>query len=249
MNDSKEMNEQFLVELCSKPPRDPARIQPFLQALGEEWAKFPDLRFGQLMFNFIAENGDPFHLEENEFLKRITEYINNDTAAQKVHMKIEIESRESIKKRADAPFPPHTAIISITDTDAEFAMLKNKPEFLFQIKFDDIYNDILDEICNNEYGNNYPALKGAIKTSKKLEWFSDTQAKEIAKFIFSIFNKAHLLICQCEYGQSRSAAVAAAVEQFLYQSGIFIFADDRYFPNKLVYRKLSAALEKGYRVL
>ena len=45
-------------------------------------------------------------------------------------MKIEIESRESIEKRAKEPFPAQTAIISIADTDRDFPKLKNKPEYL-----------------------------------------------------------------------------------------------------------------------
>ena len=50
------------------------------------------------------------------------------------------------------------------------------------------------------------------------------------------------LICQCEYGQSRSAGVAAAVMEYYYSKGIHIFADVRYYPNKLVFRKLLCSL-------
>ena len=54
------------------------------------------------------------------------------------------------------------------------------------------------------------------------------------------------LICQCEYGQSRSAACAAAILEFYDKNGISIFADYRYYPNQLVYNKVKDALEKGY---
>ena len=153
-------------------------------------------------------------------------------------MKIEIHSRESIEERANKPFAARTAVISITDMDSGFAVLSNKPEYLLQLKFDDISADVFTELFDG-----YPALTDAMQIAKELNLFSDEQAEEIAVFVKSILGRAELLICQCEYGQSRSAGIAAAVKQFLDKDGIEIFADDRYFPNKLVYRKVLAALE------
>ena len=54
----------------------------------------------------------------------------------------------------------------------------------------------------------------------------------------NIKDKAEFIICQCEHGQSRSAAVAAAITEYLYNDGIKIFSSDDYFPNKVVYRKV-----------
>lgn len=34
--------------------RDPARIDPLLEKLGEAWKKYPDMRFGQFMDNFFS---------------------------------------------------------------------------------------------------------------------------------------------------------------------------------------------------
>ena len=45
-----------------------------------------------------------------------------------------------------------------------------------------------------------------------------------------------------EYGQSRSAACAAAIREH-FMGGIEIFANYRYYPNQLVYNKLKAALD------
>lgn len=57
--------------------RDPNRIDSFLAELGTEWkATFPDWRFGQLMYNFFAEVGDPFYWEEDRFLDKFKEYAN-----------------------------------------------------------------------------------------------------------------------------------------------------------------------------
>ena len=154
-------------------------------------------------------------------------------------MKIEIESRERIWKRAIEPFPARTALISISDPDNDFVALKNKPKYLLQLKFDDVSVDDIEDIYED-----YPSISEATKAAKKLHFFNDEQAAEIAAFIKSVIDKADILICQCEYGQSRSAGLAAAVKQFLDKSGIDIFADDRYYPNKLVYRKVLAVLEK-----
>ena len=46
------------------------RIRPFLDKVGDIWMdNAQDWRFGQLMYNFICEMGDPFHWEEEEFLE------------------------------------------------------------------------------------------------------------------------------------------------------------------------------------
>ena len=52
------------------------RIEPFLKELGNIWKeRFPDWRFGQLIYNFISENGDPFYWEDEEFLARFRAYL------------------------------------------------------------------------------------------------------------------------------------------------------------------------------
>ena len=59
--------------------RDPNRIPNFMYELGEIWQKeLPDWRFGQLMYNFICEMGDPFHWEEEEFLEKLEKYFKKD---------------------------------------------------------------------------------------------------------------------------------------------------------------------------
>lgn len=52
------------------------------------------------------------------------------------------------------------------------------------------------------------------------------------------------IICQCDYGQSRSAACAAAIIEYFEHRGISIFADYRYYPNQLVFNKIYEALER-----
>ena len=52
------------------------------------------------------------------------------------------------------------------------------------------------------------------------------------------------IICQCDYGQSRSAACAAAILEHFERNGISIFADYRYYPNQLVFNKVLKALKR-----
>lgn len=59
--------------------RDINRIETFLNEVGDIWKnRFPDWRFGQLMYNFISCYGDPFYLEEDEFLVAFKAYANGE---------------------------------------------------------------------------------------------------------------------------------------------------------------------------
>ena len=70
------------------------------------------------------------------------------------------------------------------------------------------------------------------------------EAHSLAKFIVKALNENQTIICQCEYGQSRSAACAAAIKEFYDGTGIKVFADYRYYPNQLIFNKLLDALTK-----
>lgn len=72
------------------------------------------------------------------------------------------------------------------------------------------------------------------------------EADEVARFIYEAKTDGFDVICQCEYGQSRSAACAAAILEHFSKSGIKIFADYRYYPNQLVFHKVFDALN-NYR--
>jgi hypothetical protein len=79
----------------------------------------------------------------------------------------------------------------------------------------------------------------------------DTYLKEanaLAKFIYEAKDRGMNIICQCDFGQSRSAACAAAILQHFEGRGIDIFADYRYYPNQLVYHKIFDALENFKKI-
>ena len=155
-------------------------------------------------------------------------------------MRILIKNRQSIEKQGLLPFDEKTALISITDSDINFASLLFQPKYLLQLHFNDIDNDIyIDELG---WGVK-PTESQRKKTEEKYTMLTDEKAQQIADFYFSVVDKVDTIICQCEYGQSRSAAVAAAILEFRSKRGIEIFSNDKYFPNKVVFRKVFKALK------
>ena len=153
-------------------------------------------------------------------------------------MKIKIMSKHAIEKYMENPISETTAVISITDFGGEFAFFKNSPHYLHQVAFDDVDNDVMvDELCKDAT----EADKKRIEAKYKM--FGEEQAKAVAEFYFEVCDKVECLILQCEHGQSRSAAMAAAILEFRSRKGIKVFSDDRYYPNKVVFRRLLSALQ------
>ena len=150
-------------------------------------------------------------------------------------MKIAIMSRESIERLAQQPFPERTAVISIMDSDAPPVEFRNSPAFLLSLVFDDMEpeSDLLKELLGDfpDFRNEYQII-------------TEQHAEKIANFSTVIYQVADLLICQCEFGQSRSAAVAAAIMEHFSDNGIDVFADDRFCPNKYVFRTVLKKLKE-----
>ena len=146
-------------------------------------------------------------------------------------MEVSIYSRKAIGELIEKVFPQNTAVIS-------FYTPKNKRDYaekrvdysgvcdrVFYVGIPDIDIEIL-----SDYGYTYKTYLA--------------EADELAKFIDKAKENGLDIICQCDYGQSRSAACAAAILQHFEKRGIDIFVDYRYYPNQLVYHKVFEALEK-----
>ncbi len=145
-------------------------------------------------------------------------------------MEVKIYSRKAVEELLQSEFPKNTAVISFYDppskrTGEVFKPVdyKGKPESVFYVSIHDIDIEIL-----SDYGLTFDT------------YF--TEVTELAKYIYEAKEKGLDIICQCEYGQSRSAACASAILEHFYKSGITIFADYRYYPNQLVFNKLLTAL-------
>ena len=146
-------------------------------------------------------------------------------------MNVSIYSRKAIETLLQEGIPANTAIISFYDplttrtpkgySPVDFSGIDNP---VMQIALHDIDLEIL-----GEYNLTYET------------YFPDAQA--VAAFIYRAFESGMDILCQCEYGQSRSAACAAAIMEHFYGKGISIFADYRYYPNQLVFHKVMDALK------
>ena len=144
-------------------------------------------------------------------------------------MKIKICSRSILEKMSGSGFEPRTAVISITDVEEKEVGFYKEPEFLLRLCFDDINNPF------DMYGDSRELA---------VNLFSREQADQIAEFVFCCKDHIDTLICQCRWGYSRSAAVAAAVREYFFHEGMEIFSDEGYYPNLYVFRETLKALKR-----
>ena len=148
-------------------------------------------------------------------------------------MNVTILSRKQAEELiAEGRFPENTAVISFYDPaikhiDKNYAHIdySDVSDTVFYCELDDLDLDVL-----GDRGYDYDT------------YFSE--ANDMARFIVEAYNSGRDIICQCEYGQSRSAGCAAAIREHFYHDGIWVFADFKRYPNQLVFRKLYDALEK-----
>lgn len=139
-------------------------------------------------------------------------------------MEVSIISREKVEELLNKDFPENTAVISFSDPEERQIDYHNKPVRLFRVAIPDIG---ISEL--SEYGLSYET------------YFPE--ADKLADFIYGARQDSLDIMCQCEYGESRSSACAAAIWEHFYQKGIAIFTDYRYCPNQVVYHKVFDALE------
>lgn len=140
-------------------------------------------------------------------------------------MKIQILSGEAAKKMlADNAFPAHTAVVCFTDGESQIDY-SSVTDRIFCVDVPDIS---MDDLTDYKY---------------TVDDFADAMhADEMAQFILDAYRDGYDFICQCTYGESRSAAVAAAIREYFFHDGIQVFADYRYCPNQLVFNTLYDAL-------
>lgn len=122
---------------------------------------------------------------------------------------------------------------------------KTFPKNVSVIIFYDFGSEHIDynEICSDVYYCPYDDID--VWSEREYEKYSSTFdfADDLAQFIYDAYNSGRDIVCQCDYGQSRSAGCAAAIAEHFYKSGIGIFADFSRCPNKLIYHKVIDALD------
>ena len=146
-------------------------------------------------------------------------------------MNVEIYSRKAIKELMDKGFPQNMAVISFYTPNNKREGMQGSVDY--------------SGLCNNVFFVGIPDIDIELLADYGYTYESYlAQTDELAKFIYEAKANGHDIICQCDYGQSRSAACAAAILQHFEGRGIDIFADFRYYPNQLVYHKIFDALER-----
>ena len=141
-------------------------------------------------------------------------------------MNVKIYSRKAMETLLQQGIPENTAVISFYDPAPKGEPpidYSGKAKRVFQVALHDIDFDIL-EMFGFSYDTYFP------------------EADSLAEFILSARAEGMDFICQCEYGQSRSAGCGAAILEYFCKNGISVFADYRYYPNQMVYNKVYEAL-------
>ncbi len=108
-----------------------------------------------------------------------------------------IYSRKDAEKAIrSGNFPKNTSVISFYDPQTE------------HIKYEDI--------CSDVYYCPYDDID--VWSEREYEKYSSTFdfADDLAQFIYDAYNSGRDIVCQCDYGQSRSAGCAAAIAEHFY---------------------------------
>ena len=144
-------------------------------------------------------------------------------------MKVIVYSRAEIEKvMADGNFPQNTAVISFYDPAIK--------------RIDEEYSHVdYSKVCSDVFYCEVDGLDYLTKKGYTYETYFP-EADNIAMFITKSYMDGKNIICQCEYGQSRSAGCAAAIKEYFYKDGISEFADYNYYPNQVVFHKVYGAL-------
>ena len=136
-------------------------------------------------------------------------------------MNVSVYSREAIERIiAEDSFPDNTAVISFYDPAIR--------------RIDKDYTHVdYSGVCDTVF---YSELDDLDLDSLRSEGYTyDTyfpEADDVAMFIIKAYIDGKYIICQCEYGQSRSAGCAAAILEYFFHNGISIFTNYNYYPIK-----------------
>ena len=151
-------------------------------------------------------------------------------------MTVSVYSREAIERIiAEGSFLDNTVVISFYDPAIK--------------RIDKDYTHVdYSGVCKDVFYSELEDLD--LEVLKRKGYTYDIyfpEADDMAMFIVKAHAYGKNIICQCEYGQSRSAGCAAAILEYFYHNGISIFTDYKYYPNQVVYHKVYDAIERQKR--
>jgi len=116
-------------------------------------------------------------------------------------------------------------VISVTDPERDEAALAESPDrrAVLRLRFHD-------------KGGRRPPAEGKMVMGPE-------EARAVVAFVRTHQAEAELIVCQCEAGISRSAAIAAALSRILQGEDHFFF--EHYAPNDWIYHTLLEAADGG----
>ena len=147
-------------------------------------------------------------------------------------MKVDIYPKIIALKMIASGFPSNTAVVS----------------FYTPINNDDRNKVDYSGVCTDVFYVAAPDI--GLESLEDYGYTPDTFFAEVdalAEFIYEAKEKGYDIICQCEFGRSRSAACAAAIMEYFEKRGNDVFSNDKYNPNQLIYQKVLGALSKKDR--
>lgn len=138
-------------------------------------------------------------------------------------MKVSILSKSELFKLFEKKeLTSKTAVVSFADEEDDFLELPNNVDHLKIVFYDIRPSSTVPE----HYDKLLP------------------EAPDIARFVSNKIKEGKDIICQCDYGISRSAGLAAAILERYAHKGLDVFSDYRYTPNQFVYNKVLKELKK-----
>lgn len=93
-------------------------------------------------------------------------------------MKVKIMSPQDLMQLARQPLGEDTAVISIADFEDEDVVLENRPQHLLRLKFDDVSDEIFEELLGRK-----PSVDEMHQLGVRFHMLSNTQAEEMADFV------------------------------------------------------------------
>ena len=129
-------------------------------------------------------------------------------------MEIKVSSRDELLRMVKKDFPLNTAVISFYDEGSKPLDLKNKP-IAYISK------------CIND-----------VRWVEKPHSWHIKDFNDVAKFVIECGEKGYDIICQCEFGVSRSSACAMAIKEYFFNNGINIFKNYDYYPNQIFFNNI-----------
>ncbi len=134
-------------------------------------------------------------------------------------MNVSICSRDELMAKIRNDFPFNTAVISFYDEGSKALDMKGRPVAE------------ISKCINDVRWVDHPK-----------KWHHQ-DFLDVARFIHKCIERGYDIICQCEFGVSRSSACAMAIKEYVHGNGIDVFRNYDYYPNQIFFNSIYDCLK------